>query len=131
MLKYFNDRFNECEINLEKEEESIEILLVSKHDLVSTQEQMKQFKEVQSEFEKNKQSYNVTLEEINDPKISEFVSKQGFQGTLEDRSENITKRRDDVEKKLNECETRYDSQLLIFFGAQKYKKTTFLSAFLQ
>ena len=39
-LDYFNERFNDCEIKLEREEENIGKLMTTKADLETTREQM-------------------------------------------------------------------------------------------
>ena len=39
-LGYFNDRLNECEINLESEEENVNKLITPKEDLETTKEEL-------------------------------------------------------------------------------------------
>jgi flagellar biosynthesis chaperone FliJ len=105
-LDYFNNRFNNCEIALESEEENVNKLGATKPDLETTQEQMVLLKEGQKEFKKNQEDYESVVDELKDKKISEFLSKEGFQGTLGDKSDNIKKRRAAVKKKLSESKTR-------------------------
>ena len=45
-------------------------------------------------------------QEFEDKKISEYLAKEGFQGTLLNKNVDIKKRRDEVAKKLAECQTR-------------------------
>ena len=105
-LDYFNNRFNNCEIALESEEENVSKLVTAKPDLETTQEQMELLKEGQKEFKTNQEDYENAVEELKDKKISEFLSKEGFQGTLGDKSDNIKQRRTVVDKKLSEAKTR-------------------------
>jgi flagellar biosynthesis chaperone FliJ len=105
-LNYFNNRFNNCEIALETEEENVSKLVTAKPDLETTQEQMVLLKEGRKEFVKNQEDYENVVDELKDKKISEFLSKEGFEGTLADKSDNIKRRRETVDKKLSESETR-------------------------
>ena len=106
-LDYFNNRLNNCEIALESEEENVEKLLPTKPDLETTQEQMVLLKEGRKEFDKNEEEFGNVVDELKDNKIVELLSKDGFQGTLGEKSQNIKKRREAVEKKLSDSKTRY------------------------
>ena len=64
-------------------------------------------KEGRKEFKKNQEDYDNVVDELNDKKISEILTKEGFQGTLGDKSDSIKRRREAVSKKLSESETRY------------------------
>ena len=105
-LEYFNNSFNNCEIALETEEENVNKLVGTKPDLETTQEQMVLLKEGRKEFKKNQEDYENVVDELKDKKIAEFLSKEGFQGTLADKSGNIKRRREAVDKKLSESEIR-------------------------
>jgi hypothetical protein len=107
-LEYFNNSFNNCEIALETEEENVNKLVGTKPDLETTQEQMVLLKEGRKEFKKNQEDYENVVDELKDKKIAEFLSKEGFQGTLADKSGNIKRRREAVDKKLSESEIRYN-----------------------
>ncbi|XP_028414728.1 nuclear anchorage protein 1-like isoform X2 [Dendronephthya gigantea] len=118
-LDYFNNRLNHCEIALESEEENVEKLLATKPDIETTQEQMVLLKEGRKEFDKNKEDYENVVNELKDKKIVELLTKDGFQGTLADKSQNIKKRRDAVEKKLSESKTRIHRNLISHLSEMK------------
>lgn len=118
-LDYFNNRLNNCEVVLESEEENVDKLISVKPDLKTTQEQMVLLKEGRKEFDKNQEDFDDVVRKLKDRKISEFLLKEGFQGTLKEKSDNIKRRREAVDKKLTESETRIHRNLISHFTEMK------------
>ena len=96
-----------CEISLESEEENANKLVATKPDLETTQEQMVLLKEGRKEFDKDQEDYENVVDELKDKKVTEFLSKDGFQGTVGNKSDSIKTRREEIDKKLSESKTRY------------------------
>ena len=121
-LDYFNNRLNHCEIALESEEENANKLTSAKPDLETTQEQMVLLKEGRKEFDKNQEDYKNVVDELKDKKVAEFLSKDGFQGTVGDKSDSIKARREAVDKKLKESKTRYsfDVYSIVYFNNRSF-----------
>ena len=58
------------------------------------------------EFDRNQNDFQEVVYELDDKKISEFLSKEGFHGTLLEMSDNTLRRRSNVSKKLVESKSR-------------------------
>lgn len=91
---------------MENEEAKVGELLAAKPALEDAQQQMLLLKDERREFKTNQEDYDHVVDELRDKKIAEFLSKEGFQGTLREKSESIQKRREAVDKKMSEAEIR-------------------------